>query len=237
MSSPPLSNTFEGGTDGVIISGANSGGASGNAFDNTPGNPTFTAAQKMHGGLAVAITDATAGLGVNWTGFGGITADLWIRYYLWIPAWPTGANLRTHQYLDAGGVNHGAFEVQTSGRPRWHTGLAATQGSVDFPVSQWTRVEMRMRADTSVGQIEVRWYATPDSTGAPTDTWNATGLNTGAGTASMAFGSMNSFPTTPYTIYLDDLAVSTTDWIGTSFVPPVVPGPNLWVLRSPYRLN
>src|SRR6185295_5937060 len=96
------------------------------------------------------------------------------------------------------------------------------QGTLQFPTQAIVRVEMRVLPHNTLGQIEIRWWSTPDSLGTPTETVLQTNCNTSTGTGANQgnFGAGGFFPTVPFTWYLDDVAVSTTGWIGPSQAPP-----------------
>lgn len=62
-----ISNNFEGGTDGVAVSAANSGGASGTAFDSPWGTGfTFSAADATQGSMGASVGTSLFGAG-QWT--------------------------------------------------------------------------------------------------------------------------------------------------------------------------
>jgi len=172
------------------------------------------------------LTDSIAPMGVQWNNLGGVTASVWARCYVWIPSAPTGQPLRLIAMTDTGGVTRGAFEVNTTGKARWHSGGAATDGAVTFPTAQMVRCELRTIANAGAGEVEIRWWSSPDSFGTATDTVLGTGQNNGAEITNTLFGSGNNTPTAPYTTWIDDVAISVGTWIGPSastIVNTVVP--------------
>lgn len=218
MPAPPLSNSFEGGSDTTVITVGNSGGTSGDAFTSVDASPTFSVDHPAHGSLGVKIPDPAAQTGVRWSTLGVVTTEVWLRAYLWIPSIPTGAVYRPFSLLNNVGDVQGSVEILTTGKARAKPGaVVGVDGTVNVPTSAIFRVELRvLPGASSNGAVEVRWWSDPDSTGAATDTMLANNVTTGA-TANIdrsVFGSQNTFPTTPYTTYVDDLAISTIGWIG-----------------------
>jgi hypothetical protein len=218
-------NSFEGGTDGVAISVANSGAASGDAFTaivNSP-VPTFTTTQ-FRGTTAMKIVDAASTTDVEWR-WASMTATVWSRHYLYLTALPTGATLKIVRVIsDTGGGRCAEFAVGTSGVL---VGLNAANaalvtGSIAVALNQWVRIETRVFPSTTVGEVEWRLYNVADSS-TITDSGSASAAVLAADIEGVRFGEMSGNPTAPYTIYMDDLAVSDVGWIGPSGVQTLVP--------------
>lgn len=225
MPAPPLSNTFEGGTDGVAITVGNSGGDSGDAFSSIAGTLClFEADAAFHGTMGMRIVDATGSNRCQWESLGTITTDVWIRTYLRISTTPVTDNAVFFKGLTQAGTAHMALRINTTTRfmqaeNAAGSAIAASIGDVAVPTNDWIRVEARILASATVGQIEWKWWDDPDSAGDPTDTASATGQVLGANTGAALFGISSSAPATPFTADYDDLAVSSTGWIGPETRP------------------
>src|SRR6476619_7058623 len=234
MSVPPHQNTFAGGTDGVLISTANSGGASGDAFDSVTGTITlFENTSPLPGRIMfMQIVDATGTAQVRWLSLGLITGDIWQRCYVRISALKQCA-VSGHE--NSSGAGAGYIGPNASGFMRAVDApgglVASSVGSVAVPVNQWFRLEHRM--NSAAGEIEWWWWSNPDSTGAADDHVLATGVSMAAHIDRSFFGNRANTPATPFTVDIGDVAVSVTGLIGPS--QSSVVAPTLSVLRSPYR--
>ncbi len=228
-----LVNTFEGGTDGVAITNANSGGSSRDALTSVFGaTPVFTNVQKRRS-MAYRLVDASAATGIRWTGLAGGTNDMWCRTYLYLTAYPTTNPAFILYGQTAANTLAGLVSVETGGhlRSRNFGGAAVgTEGAVLISLNQWVRVEMRLRPGASpTGQIEWRLYNTADSL-TISETQNNTGIDCGADIDGFRVGLSGTPPTTPFTAYFDDIGIDTTGWMGpepggfTNSVIPTVTG-------------
>jgi hypothetical protein len=224
MAAPPLSNSFDGGTDGVAVSNANSGGVSGDAFDTVTGTLClYSSAQAHSGTLGCRIVDATVGQSVNWTGLGSITTDVYFRFYMYLTALPTTNRLYMMRLNNnAAGACGWLRLISGTGvvsmADASQAGFGA-EGVVPVALNQWVRIEWRVLPSTTAGSMEWRLYNTADSSTYDDNYGPVTGLVLGANLDQMLFGSQSTFPTTPFTVIYDDVAVSTAGWIGPSVAP------------------
>ena len=222
MPAPPLSNTFEGGSDGVAITTGNSGGTSGDAFTGIDGTLSlYSNVSPAHGGMAMRIVDTAASTRVRWNALGSITTDVWMRAYLNLSALPvTNTAVIFKAQVNAGTQCMALLVNKTTGTVQALNAangvIASSLGSVSVPFGSWFRLEMRVLASATVGEIEWKWWSSPDSSGTPDDTVAVTGQALGVDYGEALFGLTTSAPATPFTIYYDDIAVSSTGWIGPS---------------------
>lgn len=229
MPAPPLANTFNGGTDGVLVTAANSGGASGNAFDVVQSSIwNFTNVQSHSGGIAIRAVDAAVGGWMEWDGLGSLTTAIFFRWYMYISAYPTTNRHYALAIRNSAGSACGFIRIFTSGvvsaADASNSGFGA-DGSVGIALDQWVRLEARCVASTTVGELGWRLYNSPDST-TISDSASGTGLTLAANVDQVWYGLTTApFPAVPYTSYIDDVAVSTTDWIGPSQTARPVPLP------------
>ncbi len=234
MSVPPLSNKFDCGSDGTLITVGNTGGACGDAFDLVQTNagigPSFSTDFAHSAGLSLKIVTAnpvaTSNTG-RWTGFGSITTSVYSRVYLYLPALPSGSSLKFFRFRTNAG-DSAYLEIDTAGKVHAlnaaASAIAASQGTTTVAINQWIRIECRVLSSTTVGEIEWRYFSSADSSSI-TETQSATAQVLGANTDGLIVGTVNTNQPVSYTYYFDDFAVSATDWIGPA-VYPAHPSPS-----------
>lgn len=205
-----LSNTLEGGTNGIAVSAANSGGVSGNAFNTVGAGCTYSSVKAAHGGMSAFSSAKFSYLRWNWTA----SAHLYFRVYLNYPVAAPGATSREFQILDNASATVAGFNLAADGRPGVVVGLGtAVYGATPIVAGAWFRLEMHF--DPVAGSIEMRHYADPDSV-TPTQTVTATGV--AAADVESVYGPRASGVTT-FDVYSDDWAVSTDGWVGPAVAP------------------
>jgi hypothetical protein len=239
----PLSNTFEGGTNGVSITAANSGGNSGDPFSAVAGGTrNFSTTQKMHGALSMNLIDpgATSTYG-SWTGFGTVTVNTYFRAYMHLSVTPVTNAWYFAVMRDQADLEYGGLTITTAGviqaRNNANGNIASSLGTVAVNIGSWFRIEWRTLPSLTAGEIEWRLYNDPDSS-TITETVNSTGNALRADIGGVRWGSKSTAPTG--TLYLDDLKVSTVGWIGPatagtpSYIPslgrrpvPMIQGPDM----------
>lgn len=228
MPAPPLSNTFESGQpDTTVITAGNSGGAAGDAFSSITASPTYSTTHAKSGTLAGRFdTTATyAEIHVDWTSLGSLTTNTWFRAYCYFTAAPSGANLRLFGMRTVAG-NCGFIAYNSTGKLE---SLNAAQtgagpGSVNVAVNQWVRIEWRLLASTTVGEIEWWLYNTAEAPiGSFDEHVNNTGLVLGSVLDGVRFGGATASGPNSFVGWIDDVAVSSTGQIGPS--GGVTPGP------------
>lgn len=154
-----LVNTLDGGTDGVGVSTANSGGASGDAFDavtnGTGAVGAFDNAERRHGTLSLKINTTTTSTTVyrTWTtSIGSGVTRMYVRHY-----WKGGlaaADRPIHRVRTAGGTAS-RFALSSGGLMRIidAAGSVVTTGSVALDTSTWYRFEVSHGTGTGVTQV------------------------------------------------------------------------------------
>lgn len=222
-------NTFEGGTDGVAVSTANSGGASGNAFGEVSGTAfTYSNVQAHLGSLSMRNVNPAGNAYAAFTGLGALTGSVYCRFYMHISAAPVTTHLYAIRVMDDNFESMAFLRVLTGAAGGFITGTdwlvgGVANGSVPVATAQWVRIEFRIVYGTTTGEFEWRLYNTADST-TITDTASATGIATAAGTGTglgdVRLGFVNGVPASPFTVYYDDFAVDTAGWIGPAAVGP-----------------
>jgi hypothetical protein len=217
-----LVNSFEGGTSGTTISPANSGGASGNAFDVVSRTGTgviqFDNTQAAHGSLSMKVQAATSGdiASCNWSTSLGMLGQLWFREYLYFTANPT-ANCRVFSYI-IGATNCGTVSVNSSGQLIMLSSNSVTMFTFTaaIPLNQWFRIEGTIFNSTTAGQGTLRLYTSPDSVTPAEAHTSAANFNTAGSGNSAVWGiAFSAAVLGPY--WIDDIAVSTCGFLGPAF--------------------
>jgi hypothetical protein len=221
---PPLSNNFEGGVIGNTIATTDTG--SGDAWNTvTIGASSTCTYDNAHArGLAAMkiVQPATAvATFVNWTGLGAITTSVWGRVYCYLTALPANT-VGPCAIRSSANASSGHVLLNTSGNVVAENAAfsVVSTGTKVVPLNEFFRIEWRIISSTTVGEIEWKLFSSVSpGDGAdgvtPTETINTTGLVLAANTGRTDFG-------TPFagnanqTQWFDDIAVSSTDWLGPS---------------------
>jgi hypothetical protein len=227
--------TAEGGTNTTGITTGNSGGASGTAFDSvslgTGATATYDNTQ-ARGSLAAKLATAgtAADCSLNYAAAVGALTQGWFRAYLYVPSNPgtqhrlidawdsTSGNLCFALYLTAAGK---LMTVDTLGAT-----ISTTTASV--PLSSWFRVELAVVGSATVGQTAIRLYNTPDSVTFDESLTSAATKNTRGSFNQYRFGSAGDPMPASRTLWIDNLGVGGTGWLGptasATITPTVVAG-------------
>lgn len=236
----PLTNTFEGGSDGTTITTGNSGGASGNAFTNVSIAATHTLQYKntpaLSGSLCAVITPgASSGVTfVQWqpADVGTIGPTVYTRCY-WRNIGAFLSNNNRVQYMEGAGGStfRCGFAVQgtagTAGKFTWvnAAGVSGTSSTMTCSVDTTYRFECQWTLSATVGQVDINCYL-GDSTSPLETLSSAATQNFGSTTLdACAWGTVAAGVTNatqaPYG--LDGLAIGTTGYFGP--ITSVTPGP------------
>jgi len=221
-----LTNSAEGITpSGTTVTTANSGGASGNAFDVvtvTSSGQTCASdsARSAHGALSIQLaTGATAaGTFVRWNTSMGTQTTIWFRVYAYYTANPA-SNIRIWN-ATASGTSCGSVLVSTTGKLLFANSAGTTilTSTNSIPLNAWFRLEGFLTGNASTGQLEFKLFLTPDAvTPDETQTSAATQATTGPPT-DYTFGNGGTSTSNFGPIWIDDLALSSTGYPG-----PVLP--------------
>lgn len=224
----PNRNTLEGGTSGTTISNANSGGASGTAFDVITGTPKFSNAH-VHNGSMAMICDTTASAlatSPQWTFSGAVSSNIYARFYIYITAIPVTTTTIIWSTFDNAGTpvrNIAMRHMITTGNYQFINSAGTQQliGTKPIPLNQWVRFDIRLLPTTSGGQIECYMFSGANLEnsilGTADDHVTATGLViSGNGSViNTRFGPAGTVAAS-YVAYFDDVAINTLGFIGPS---------------------
>jgi hypothetical protein len=218
-----LSNSFEGGTDGVTITTGNSGGASGDAWNNVAlgggGTAVYDDAQFAAGamsGLLVAGSGATSF--VEWDTSWHSDTEVWSRVYLRFD----NVSLTNHTaIMSLRNAGAAACEIQlrtTNVIGLRDSGLVLRySSSTTIAADTWYRLEWHIVHSATVGHMEARLFfganlhgTTPDeSFGSASDNWN-----TAAASNELWAGIASNPGTSGATVWYDEVVLDDVGWVG-----------------------
>ncbi len=204
-------NSAEGGTNGLVVTSANSGGASGTGFNTvtTTGSPTrvYSSAQKAHGTLSYQVA-AAASSAVDFA-FASFAANnsLALRFYLYHTTLPSNGQQIFQVFYGGGTGPVAAVGISGTGRIQV-IGAAATLSTFPTPlvVGTWYRIEMQLTvgASTTTGSIACQYYVHDQTT--PVDAaYSSSTANLGTNPATtIHFGKLT--PAATLDSFFDDIA-------------------------------
>ncbi|MGI5161379.1 hypothetical protein [Microbispora sp. CA-102843] len=226
-------NSLEGGTNGTAITTANSGGASGNAFNYVQA-ATYTTAQAAHGTRSAACGTNSL-LQLQWYPLTVPNGNFYGRLNFRLVQ-PTAGDTWAGIYL---GTQDGAdyyswsafVTVTTSGaatlRLYHYVGSTDTttllaEKTITVPNGTWQRLELRAD-NNATSTAEARWYNTMDGT-TITDSVTASVAHPAGVIPWDWYGAEGrTLDTSATTVWVDDLAVADTGWLGPVVPPAIVP--------------
>ena len=171
--------------------------------------------------MGIGQTDTYAQSGPRWTVLGSFTTNVWLRCYIWAPAFPNVIQsvMRTN---DNAGSASGGVSISTAGLIQAKNAaggiISGGTGAIPIPLASWFRLEARILSSTTAGEVEWRSFYDPDSTVA-TETRIVTGQVLAANSDQAFYGHLGGSGITAQTWYFNDCMVSSTDWIGPSRTP------------------
>jgi hypothetical protein len=214
LASPPLDNTFEGGTAGATITASNSGGGSGAKFDSVKrGNGavlSFSGIRAAHGSRSMELATVKRAAYVEWGSSLGTQTQVWLRFYLYLSQHPSG-RLNVVSVLNGRGQAAGLW-LGPDGAMR----VADAQGAVrstsaPVPSNVWMRFELWVDpSNTSTGDAELRVYSGDEAIAIQTLVVTNVDLNTRV--TKVRFGQV--LNDRAESSWLDDLNVNATGWPG-----------------------
>lgn len=229
----PLSNNAEGGTDTTNVTAANSGGASGDAFNTvtqpggTGGSLTYSTDHPADGPLGWKFACPTgSGFGgeIIWSTAMGTVTEVYGRIY----TYRTSINSDTNRIflITNGGSRAAEVDITTTGKLRTFNSANATiaTSTNDVPLNELVRIEFHYLASATVGRMEAKFFHGHATTSIE-DVAMAVDANTSTQATDVRLWGTPSAVTSGYTWYADAWALSATDWIG--------PADNLIALQVP----
>lgn len=216
-----LTNSADGGTLGATVSAANSGGASGNAFDSVVGTPTITF-DNTHslGPFAYKVIGGASAQQMVWSTAQGTIAQQYGRLYLYTTGNPSGVTGIVRWLV--GGAQAARLRLETTGALTISdAGNAAEITTTNaIALNQWIRIEWHVVFVASNATIEIKLFNNADSA-TPTETVTSTtaaGLGVNCDTTQL--GSFNS---STWTGWMDAIEINDTGYPGPLVRPPFRP--------------
>jgi hypothetical protein len=239
---PPvtLAWTAEGGTDQTDVTVANSGGASGDAWQTvqtgTGAIKRYSVAHDHSGSLGIEFaTGATATTPtVGWNTNIGIQTEVWFRQYIYFTANPALEPRILHIHDAAGSTQRCSVSVRPDGLLQMLNSVGSTavgdRTTIAIALNAWNRVEFHAILSATVGQYEVKLFKTdPEATvitGPPDNELvsSAATQNLGGAGGTYRFGISGTPLANVASWWSDDMSVSTVGWIGpTAAAAPTGP--------------
>lgn len=216
-----LENTFEGGTNSIAVSAANSGGASGNAFDavfvGSNASLKYDDAEMAHGLLSARVDTGASAVSayMQWDQASlGDNGEFYERWYFRLAALPASTRYIREWRNSTSGTTICRMQVTSAGNLRMEDSALANifNAGINITDDVWYRIEVHVVVST--GQAEMKIFTVIDSA-TPADTQSsAPGFTFGAATCNRSrAGWLSSAANLPH-LWVDDWAFSTVGWIG-----------------------
>lgn len=182
-----LRNNGDGGTDGAAVTIANSGGASGDAFDGVTGAPTYASDAPLNGeAIKVAMGPTVTANYVTWSTKLGTISSTYGRFYFRMSALPS-STLRIMRFL-SGSTVCCEFVLQSGTNKLGLKNTAGTDAPTAVPAAgglsanTWYRVEFQISSfGTTTGAATWTVYAGNSTT--PIGSASTSAANFGAASA------------------------------------------------------
>ena len=210
-------NTADGGTDMVAPTVANSGGASGNAWDiitNSNAEWSYSTTNPVRGSIGYKCTPASSSTSLAWT-FSALS-ELYVRAYFYFTGFPASSQPVIRALTTGFSTQCWRIDIMSTGqvRIRDSAGTALATSGVILSPGVFYRIEAHSIAGTgTTGTLELRVY-TADQTTARYS-YSNTACNTAAELTYLQIGALLGSVSTP-TFFIDEIAADQTGWIGTA---------------------
>jgi hypothetical protein len=214
-------NKAEGGSNGALATTANTGGISGDAWNNVSGTNTwtFTTTNKARGSLAYQCTQAAAEASTLLWDLPAAT-ELYGRCYYYFTGFAPATQIIVRSF-SGGFVNESwRVDLQTDGTVRLRDAATDVLGAASQPLAPgvWYRFEWHVVCGAADGILEFKLFTADQST--PLFSYTNTACNTNVSIDHMQFGPGTSNTQLP-TMYADEFALSEDSWIGTAAGTPL----------------
>jgi hypothetical protein len=203
-----VTNTAEGGTDGVTITTGNTGGLSGTPFtlvsQGAAGTITFATAAAYRGNLGYSFNQPSDSL-ASLVDMNENPSDSWTaRFYIYLNTLPTSNDIQFPVMVRSSSGPVGRTEMNTSGQIRIVNGTTGSYSSTGLSTGTWYRVEYYgSGAGTSNTDAFVDVYV--GDSGTPLFSLSRTGQTTTEQVILVRYGKASSTPTSTMSFYIDDI--------------------------------
>lgn len=213
-------NSFEAGTDTATITTLNTNAAGDTPFEFITIGSTATATfdtTHSRGNLSAKLNAGTTpgDVGFEWSTSVGSLSTWYLRMYYYATSHPVIQHRILDSVTSGGAALCSAIFHQAAGTICTADGgfNIASQGSVAVPLNKWVRFEMKVIGSATTGQIISRMFNGDAANPIETLTSSAT-TNTSGSAAIHRFGLHGDTYDVSRTFWLDDLGVSSVDWMG-----------------------
>lgn len=215
-------NSFEGGSDETNITVANSGSTSGSPFDDVNRGTGATVVYDNAIAALGTLSCRTSTTGTSATAYvaytlASVTSD-YARMYVRLTGLPSAAAQPILRYMSGANQSFrvniksgGAIEVRDAGQNVVGTTSATVSITTGF------RVEVHPVFSATVGAVELRYWASQNSTGSPTETLTLTGLTLTASASEIRFG-VGAGLANAVSVWFDNVATEGSTWFGPALV-------------------
>lgn len=225
-----LRNNAEGGTNGTPVSNANMGGVSGDPCDyqfiGTGASMTFVASPGRSGvSYSFATTSSASGVFFQWNLVPNV-AITYGRLYVYMDALPSGS-IRVCEIIDDSVNLCFSIGIRSDGliSLRDYASAQIAVSTVKIPAKQWVRFEWKLTSHPTQGQVDFRFYREADSPYYVERMNSAATFNTqpSAGYGHIPRFGISSFSIPNFTVLLDEMAMTDTNWIGPADASATMP--------------
>lgn len=214
-----LQNNAEGGSQGATVTVGNSGGASGNAWDQFTGvAPTFDNTHPAHGTYAykVIAPAVAAETAMYWNSSLGTLTTAYGRVYCYLSALPASTQYVTLCICDKSGTGPcAAVVVNDTGSVALVDSVASVAvSSVLVRAAALFRVDWRVVCNAATGVIQAQLFTSAPDGSSPDQTITATNANTRDQFTAFKVGFDGSTLTPGLTAWYDDININTNGFPG-----------------------
>lgn len=210
-------NTAEGGTNGVTVTTANSGGSSGDALGSVSlvGSPTiiFDNSTAAHGSLSYYLSGAdTERVRLTLNNPSSPSKSIAFRTYINIHSYPVGSDANIAVFQNSLATNNftSGINITTSGKCKMvpMNGTGSQTGTTTLSLNTWYRVEFQIDVGTTSTNSNIRLQLYQGDSTTALETLSNAAADSGVDTLIIAyFGKATSAGS--FTASFDDIAFST----------------------------
>ena len=216
-----VQNSAEGGTNSVTVTPANSGGASGNAWNSVSGTGaiTYSTTTVARGTLGYRIEQAASATSTLSWNLSAVT-EYYGRCYMYFTGFAGSTQVIIRSFKSDFVTECWRADLLSTGQVRLRDSatniLALTTQTLSPGV--WYRLEWHTISGVANGTLDFTIYTADQTT--PLYSYVNTACNTGSETSLVQFGPGFSTVTLPV-MYTDELALDADDWLGVAAGTPL----------------
>lgn len=218
---PFRQNSFNGNTPGVVVTGDHAA-SSGDSMNTTvDANSSLVFTSTAYDDIAVECRNTVAAGTQSYIEFRSfpLVTTMWGRaYFRFDTAGGFTSNCDILRALDTGNAICLRVLIDSSKRLRLRDNVGTDLGiSAALPMDQWVRLEWYVQSESTPGAadgvVTLRIYTDPAST-TPTEELTNTTATTKSSVEDMRFGIVSGNSSNATLLYVDEVALSSEDWLG-----------------------